>query len=522
MRTFQRVSFRPTVSGGLALCGLALATQGCSPPTPPPTSPASSAPDRVKVEHVAATDTPPPDKQRGDLDVLVGPENEPVVFRDVRNVTLTPGISRITLPGVPTDLEAGHVGVRAPDSKVPLELVEMRPFGGSLTPQRLLEGYLGKAVTAYVWDAAKGSEVAKPATLLGLSPEGPVVAVEGAVRVLAFGRVAVPALPPTLRADSAVELLVRTSAETPRVELTYTTRLVRAALEYQLVRPQGAANAELVGLVGVSNETGATLEKAQVSLTSDASETAKFASPGSTTPPALSGTASVPTTSLRLPNVLTLAQGERTLVRLFGPREVALTRKVIFEGRGLPFDGTPEEYGNASVHAVLDARVTNGEVLSPAGMVPGRAHLFERTGNAPPHAYGTAVARPLPGAMGLRIDLGDENKLPSKRRLTQRRTLGRCVVETAWEVTLTNPTEEALPVEDVEPVDGKYEILESSMAPIAKEVDHFAFGAIIPANGEIKIKFRVRTSSCVAQRAQYWRPSWGKSSWSGSSVKGGS
>ena len=523
MRMFQRVPFRPRVSGGLALCGLAFVTQGCSPPPPPPASPSGSTTEQVKVEHVATADAPAPDKQRGDLDVLVGPENEPVVFRDVRNVTLAPGLSRITLPGVPSDLEAGHVGVRAPGSKGPLELVEMRPFGGTLTPQRLLEPYLGKPITAYVWDASKSVEVGKAATLLGLTPEGPVVAVDGAVRVLTYGRVAVPALPPTLRADTAVELLVRATSEAPRVELTYTTRLVKAALEYQLVRPQGSANAELVGLVGVANETGATLEKAQVSLTSDASETAKFAGPGgSSAAPALSGSAAVPTTSLRLPNVLTLAHGERALVRLFGPREVALTRKVIFEGRGLPFDGTPEEVGNASVHAVLDARVTNGEVLSQTGMIPGRAHLFERAGNAPPHAYGTAVARPLPGAMGLRIDLGDENKLPSKRRLTQKRTLGRCVIETAWEVTLTNPTEEALPVEDVEPVDGKYEILDSSMAPIAKEVDHFAFGATIPANGEIKIKFRVRTSSCVMQRSQYWRPSWGKSSWANSPSKGGS
>lgn len=508
-----------------------LATLACAPPSAPKATPAKSITDQVRVEHVDTTDAPAPDKQRGDLDVLVGPENEPVVFRDVRNVALAPGLSRITLPGVPLDLEAGHVGVRTPDAKAPVELVEMRPFGGALTPQRVLEPSLGKTVLAYLWDPSKNAEVAKSATLLAVTDDGPVVAVDGAVRLLTYGRVAVSQLPPTLRPDPAVELLVRATAEAPRIELTYTTRLVKAALEYQLVKPAGSANAELVGLVGVSNETGAALEKAQVSLTSDASETSKFASPS----PSSANTAntanaaanvSVPTTRLRLPNVLTLAHGERTLVRLFGPRDVSLTRKVIFEGRGLPFDGTPEEYGNTSVHAVLDARVTNGEALSMNGMIPGRAHLFERGANAPPHAFGTAAARPLPGALGLRVDLGDENKLPSKRKLTQRRTLGRCVIETSWEVTFSNPTEEPLPVEDVEPVDGKYEILDSSLPPIAKEVDHFAFGVTLPPNGEVKLKFRVRTSSCVVQRSHYWQPSWAKPSWSkanaSSAMKGGS
>jgi hypothetical protein len=313
--------------------------------------------------------------------------------------------------------------------------------------------------------------------------------------------------------------LLRAQGAVPQIELTYTTRLVKTAVEYQLVRATGAATAELVGLVGVSNETGAPLVRADLTLTSAASETSKFAaSTAAPSPPS----SAVPTTSVHLPAPLTLGRGERSLTRLFGPREVSLTRKVIFEGRGLPFDGAPDEFSNASVHAVLDARVAGAEPLSTHGMIPGRAHLFERSASAPPHAYGTAVARPLPGALGLRIDLGDENKLPSKRRLTQKRTLGRCTIETAWEVTITNPTEEALPVEDVEPVDGKYELLDSSVPPIAKEVDHFAFGLTLPPNGEVKLKFRVRTMSCVVQRSHYWQPSWGKPSWSSSPSKGAS
>jgi len=499
----------------VALLPLAVA---CAPPAAPAGAKSEGpAVAEVKVERVGAA-TPPLDRRRGALEVLVGPESEPCAVRDVRNVELVAGLSRVTVTGVPSDLEAGHVAVRASGADGALETVEVRPYTQAITKERLLEPSIGKEVTAYVWDPAKNAEVGQRATLLGLTAEGPVVSLGGSVRVLSDARIAVAGLPSTLRAEPALELLVRAAAATKQVELSYTTRLVRAALEYQLVRAPGAANAELSGLVGVSNEMGTPLEAAHVMLTSNPSETSKFAQ--QTAAQTAADERAMTTTRVDLVAPLTLAHGERALVKLFGPREVALTRKVIVEGRGLPYDGAPEEVGSASVHAVLDARVTNAEPLSRQGMVGGQAHLFERAASAPAHAYGTAVARPLPAAMGLRVDLGDETKVPNKRKLVQKRTLSRCVIETSWEVTITNATEEPLPVEDVEPVDGKYEILDSSTPPIAKEVDHFAFGATVPANGETKLKFKVRTSACSVQRSRYWQPSWAKSSWSKPSKSG--
>lgn len=496
----------------LAPLSLVAVVAACAPPSAPVVA-KGEGDDKaeVKVERVGVA-APAQDRKRGALDVLVGPENEPCAVRDVRNVELVAGLSKITVTGVASDLEGGLVAVRATGEGAALDAVEVRPYTQSITKERLLEPSIGKEVVAYVWDPAKNAETGQRAMLLGLTPEGPVVSLGGSVRVLSDARIAVAGLPSTLRAEPALEILVRAAAATKQVELSYTTKLVHAALEYQLVRAPGAANAELSGLVGVSNEMGTALESAHVVLTSNPSETSKFAQ--QTGAQSAADERATTTTRVDLATPITLAHGERTLVKLFGPREVALTRKVIVEGRGLPYDGTPDEVGSASVHAVLDARVTSAEPLSRQGMVGGQAHLFERAASAPAHAYGTAVARPLPAAMGLRVDLGDESKVPNRRKLVQKRTLSRCVVETTWEVTITNATEEPLPVEDAEPVDGKYEILESSLPPIAKEIDHFAFGATVPANGETKLKFKVRTSACSVQRSRYWQPSWAKSSWS--------
>jgi hypothetical protein len=396
------------------------------------------------------------------------------------------------------------VGLRSLTAGARLDLVEARFFGGSLTPMLLLAPYVGKEVTAYLWDEGAAGERARQAVLVGFADGLPVVALDKQIRVLETGRVAVPKLPEALREEPTLELLVTSDREEQEVELTYRSRRVDADMVYQLVRPPGAQTALISGIVGVSNESAVPLAGAAVMLSSQAGEPLEFGlpdAPASTAPP---------TTQVRLPEPLSLGAGQRALVRLFGPTEVTLARKVVVEGMGLPsYATTPEEYGNGSIRAVLDATPSSGEPLSKQGMVGGQAHLFERAAGEPPRAYGTAAGRPLPGARGLRVDLGDERKVPARRRLLARKDLGRCVVETTWEVTVSNPTENAVPVEDVEPVTGRYQVLESSVPVLAGEPDHFAFALNVPANGEAKVKFKVRTTGCQARRVAYWQQ-WGK------------
>ncbi len=498
----------------LSCCAAVLAVVGCGGATPAPSAPAKVAagPD-VQVERVSpASGAQAKDATRLGLSILVAPEGEPAIFRDQRHLTLGRGTARVSLRGVPSDLDSGQVTVRSLTTGAKLETVEVRAYAGALTPRGLLEPYLGREVVAYLWDDPAKRDVARRGTLVGLSPDGPIVAIDNETRVVSFGRVAVSKLPDNVRVEPTVELLLTSDREVQDVELTYGTKQLKGAMVYQVVRAPGAATALLLGSVGLLNENETPIPDAMVSLTSDTTAPTQFGTPGKETDSL--------TTFVRMPAPVALGGGEKAMVRLFGPTEAGLTRKVVLEGPGFPVDGGPEEYGNASVRAVLDATLAGAAVLSPSGMIPGTAHLFERAGTEPPRAYGTAGARPLPGARGLRVDLGSEDKYPTKRRMLAKKNLGRCTFETSWDVSVQNPTEEPLPIEDVEPVSGKYEVLDSSIPPSAKEHDHFAFAFTVPPTGETHVKFRVRTSSCVTVRRRYWGPSFGKPSWSSPSKSG--
>jgi hypothetical protein len=106
----------------------------------------------------------------------------------------------------------------------------------------------------------------------------------------------------------------------------------------------------------------------------------------------------------------------------------------------------------------------------------------------------------------LRIDLGDAKQSEIVRRLTGLRNLKRCVTESSWEVNVTNPTEDTMPFEDVEPVSGDYTILDSSLPATAKEKDYFGFGFSVAGKSTVRLKFRVRVTSCVESmsRPGYW------------------
>ena len=481
----------------------------------------------VRVLQVEPAEARAVDSTRLGLQVLVGPESEAAVLRDRRKLTLGQGLRRVVVHGIPSDVEGTQISVRTLTQGARLELVEVRPFSGSVSPRALLEPFLGKEIIAYVWDEATQKETRRPAILLGFGSEGPVVSLDGQSRVLGYGRVAVAQLPDGLRAEPTMELVVWSDREVQEVELSYGSRLVKAGMQYQLVRSPGATTAQITGLVALANTAGSPLVDAAFAVSSETTEPAQFAAlfgPGRPSAGAeatgQAGAAGAPTSLVRLPTPVTVAAGQRVIVRSFGPTEAALTRKVVLEGAGLPTDGDPGEFGNASARAVLDATLPDGSLLSKDGMIPGATHLFERAGNEPARGYGSAAARPLPGAKGLRVDLASEDKYPTKRRLLAKKNLGRCVVETTWDVSVSNPTEEPLPIEDVEPISGRYELIESSLPAIAREPDHFAFAFMVPASGESRVKFRVRTMSCNPVRRRYWQgnmgKSWGGKPWSGS------
>jgi hypothetical protein len=478
--------------------------------TPPPPSPSVAAPTPA----ARATAPAAGDAGRRALFVRIGQGTVPAIVRDVRNVAPAAGTSSLSFRALPSDFDGRGVSLRAQKGR--LDVVDLRT-SGSLTADALLRAHVGRRVRVLqsTGDATRWED----GTLVGVTPPRALVAVGDELALFDFERITLVGAP------TGATLDVTTTADggSLDVELTYATALVRSEVGYRLVRSAGSAKGALAGEATITNDTGIDLPNAAFTLTADAPALGDFAqtsaSAKTVTPPPSD------TTTVRFAALLSIPAGRAVSTRLFGPSDVALTRRTVIEGPGLPiYGGTqPGEMASASVRAVVDAVSVAGGKLSPPGMLSGTTQLFEGDAGSsePPRWYGSGVARPLPGGVGLRTDLGDERQFETQRRLVSIRGLGRCVSESVWEVAITNPTEEPIPFEDVEPVSGDYAVLESSLPATAKEKDYFGFAFPVAGKSTARLKFKVKVTSCVetiGRRGGYWYT--GKPGWSGKSTPG--
>jgi hypothetical protein len=453
--------------------------------------------------------TPKPPPVRKALFARIRQDNGPATVRDLRPVHLAAGNSTLTFQALPADFDVHGFGVRPVQASAtaPFRVLETRVQGTSPSVQRLLATSVGKAVRVRsgeehpTWDEG---------TLVAVSSDTALVSVGGAVLGVPFNHVAFVDAP----AEPVLEAAVQASGGDTDVELTYATSLLHSTVTYSLVRTAGTARGVLRGAASLTNGSGADLPNATVTLSSEVPSLKDFTqggAPAKTTSPAEGDTALI-----RFAAPISLPAGRSVSEPLFGPSEVTLTRRVVIEGLGLPvYSGTEAgETSNSSVRAVVDANAVLPGKLSPLGMLPGSTELFEADAQAsdPPRKYDDTYARPLPGGIGLRIDLGDERGFDTRRRLLGTRNLGRCVSESTWEVSVTNPTEEPIPFEDVEPVSGDYVVVESSLPATAKERDYFGFEFPVAGKATVKLRFRARVTSCVETRNRgYWYGGLGKS-----------
>jgi hypothetical protein len=423
----------------------------------------------------------------------------PAIVRDIRHLSLGAGRTAWTLRALPVDFDAHGVSLQTATGQ--FDVIDLRASGTNDTYALLLSAHVGKHVR--VPKERERSTWVDGILLAVASSSLARVVVDGDVRNINTAEVllADPPPPPTLDAT------VQGAKADVDAELVYSTSQLRSSVSYRLLRDAGTTHGWLGGYATIENHSGVDLPNAAFTITADAASLRDFSQGGSPTRAA----AASDTTTIRFASPVSVPAGHAVSTRLFAPRDVTLTRRVVIEGQGLPVYSATAigEARSASVRAVVDAVAVGGGKLSPLGMLPGGTDLFEgdAQGSDPPRWFGETIARPLPGGVGLRVDIGVEGReVDTQRRLLATRNLGRCVTESSWEVSVTNPTEEAIPFEDVEPVTGDYTVVESNLPVTAKGRDYFGFGFPVEGKATVRLRFRARVTSCVdaVDRRGYW------------------
>jgi len=439
--------------------------------------------------------------QRQEVGITVYNQNFGLV-REVRDVDLSAGRVALEFRDVSEQIEPQTVVIKSLGGQ--LHVLEQNYRYDLLSPQKLLEKYVGRKVKVYRWNEKTGHDDPYDAEVLSVS-QGTVMRINGEITYNFPGRIAFPEIPQNLIAKPTLVWLLDSSGK-QKVEVTYLTRNLGWSADYVLVINDADTAGDLVGWVTLNNTTGTTYENAKLKLVagdvqrvqdtitrlaeSMPEERAKAAGP------AFREESFFEYHLYTLERPTNLLNAEQKQVTLLEAHDLHIDKRMIFYGAAYYYRGNYGQVAsNQKVGVYLDIQNTEQNHMGmplPKGTV--RVYKADKSGAK--QFIGEDAIDHTPRDEKVRIKMGDAFDVVGDRKQMEWRTLGVCVSESAWEIELRNHKDTAAEVEIYEPVGGDWEIIHESMPHVKKDAHTFTFTPTIAPRGHVKITYRVRIHWC--------------------------
>jgi hypothetical protein len=447
--------------------------------------------------------------QRESVGITIYNQNFGVV-REVRNVDLPVGRVSLEFRDVAKNIQPETVGIRSLTDVDALAVYEQNYRYDLLTPEKLLEKYVGKHVLLHRWNEALGKDEDFDAVVI--STEGGAVFQIGDQITYGFpGRVSFPGVPPNLIAKPTLVWLLGSGAPKQKVEVTYLTQNLNWRSDYVLVVDENDAKGDLQGWVTLTNTSGASYENAKLKLVAgdvqriqpdtdadgilDEEDGAEKNKKMDEAPKFVEeGFFEYHLYTLDQPT--TVLDNEQKQVSLLEAKGVAISKKLIFYGANYYYRSS---YGlvasNQKVGVYLDIQNEEKNHLGIA-LPKGIVRVYKKDKSGQQQFIGEDSIDHTPRDEKIRVKMGDAFDVVADKKQTDWKPLGECLSESAWEISVRNHKDTAETVELYEPAGGDWTIVSSSLPPNKKDQQTFTFDVKLAAKSEVKVTYRVRVRWC--------------------------
>ncbi len=439
--------------------------------------------------------------EREEVGITVYNQNFGLV-REVRNIDLAAGRTALEFRDVSEQIEAQTVAIKSLGGT--LHVLEQNYRYDLLSPQKLLEKYVGQKVKVYRWNEKTGKDDSYDAEVLSAGNGGTVMRINGEITYDFPGRIAFPSIPANLISKPTLVWLLDSSGK-QKVEVTYLTRNLGWSADYVLTINDADNAGDLVGWVTLNNTTGTTYENAKLKLVAgdvQRIQQNRYRAMDMPAATAATGGSSFHEESFfeyhlyTLERPTNLLNAEQKQVTLLEADAIHLDKKMIFFGAAYYYRGNyGQVVSNQKVGVYLDLQNTAQNHMGmplPKGTV--RVYKADKTGAK--QFIGEDSIDHTPRDEKIRIKMGEAFDVVGDRKQTEWKALGTCVSESAWEIELRNHKDVAADVEVYEPIGGDWEIIHESMPHVKKDANTFTFSPKIPARANVKITYRVRIRWC--------------------------
>lgn len=431
------------------------------------------------------------------------------LIKDSRNVLLERGENALAWRDVSARIRPETALLRNTSHADGFRLIEQNFDFDLLTPQKLLEKYVGRKLRVIKTAPGTGAESTEEATLLSANG-GAVLQFADRIESHPPGRLVYQTLPDNLRdRPTLVIRLNAPNAGQQDLELSYLTSGLAWKADYVGELSADESQLDLNGWVTLTNQSGASYPNARLQLVAgdinrvrddlQRREMKAMTMMAAPAPAAYMQEESLFDYHLyTLERPTTIADNQTKQIALLSATQVPARKEYRLQGADYYYrdaQGDFEQKLKVGVFVEFDNKGRSLSVPLPKGTV----RIYKRDSSGNTQFIGEDRIDHIPKNETVRLKLGDafdvtaEKKQTDFKRITTASQSSHAVTESAYEIKVKNAKNEDVTVKIIEPIPGDWAML-SENQPHTKAAARWAtWRMTVPAGGSSTLIYRVRS-----------------------------
>ena len=430
------------------------------------------------------------------------------LIKDLRQVTLVSGNFNLAWRDVSAQMRPETALLRSITNPGSVEVLEQNFNFDLLTPQSLLNKYIGQTISVIKSNPATGVESKENAIVLAAS-NGVVLKMADRIETGMPGRITFDNVPSNLRDRPTLVIGGDNSGKAAQdLELSYLTGGLSWKADYVAELNDKDDQLDLSGWVTLINTSGTSYPHAKLQLVAgDINRVQReFAAPKALRAKIMADAAAAPMREealmeyhlYSLDRLTTIAENQTKQVALLNASGVPASKELVLAGSDYYYAAS---YGDLGQKMKVDVFVQFDNKESarlgmplPKGII--RVYKRDKTGNAQfvgeDHIDHTAKNETVRLKLGKSFDVTADKKQTEFKQLSTGGVSGINRFESAYEITLKNAKKELATVVVQEPIPGDWKIVDESQ-PHSKPASNTAMWTVnVPAEGSTTLKYRVQ------------------------------
>ncbi|MBI1771133.1 MAG: DUF4139 domain-containing protein [Burkholderiales bacterium] len=430
------------------------------------------------------------------------------LIKDQRKLPLKRGASALAFRDVSAKMRAETALLRSLSAPGSLSVVEQNFNFDLLTPQKLLEKYVGRNVNIIRTNPATGVETTESATVLSAN-NGVVLKIGDRIETGLPGRIIHPDVPANLRdRPTLVMALDNNGAQQQDVELSYLTGGLSWKADYVVELNAADDKLDISGWVTLGNTSGTTYRNAKLQLVAgdvhqvlQRVEITGSAVKRLDAPQAMMAKKAMAEESLfeyhlyTLDRPTTIAENQTKQVALLSASGVPARKELLLPGSDYYYQSSYGDLGQKMKIGVF-VEFDNKEASQLGMPLPkGVVRVYKKDGAGNAQFIGEDSVDHTPKNEKVRLKLGEAFDVTADKKQTDFKKLAgtgkyNYVFESAYELVLKNAKKEAVVVTVQEPMPGDWQVLSSSHAYTKSASNTAVWKISVPAEGNTKLTYR--------------------------------